>query len=214
MKRRMCNILILPVIVTLLAFSGGAPAEEIPIASFDNPAYNGSTPLFEVNITHENILGGWDDTRTGLTLNVEYTGNTYTDAFFELDNILYSNGINGGATGTGEIRFYHDNQDTSETPLMRISFDQANISPSGLGGYHWISSNNVTVSGSEINGTLTDESFTFGFAHQQPLESDEGYTATGNFALTAVPEPATVILLGLGTVFCVPNRKNKQKASK
>jgi hypothetical protein len=67
----------------------------------------------------------------------------------------------------------------------------------------------VTITGSEIVGSLTDESFAFGFGNQLPLSGDwnKGYTATASFTSSAVPEPATLVLLGTAGIWIFTRKK-------
>ena len=78
--------------------------------------------------------------------------------------------------------------------------------------------NNVVITGSKIgSATLSNESFSFSFANQEALSGnwDEGFgfTATASFTSSAtVPEPATMCLLGLGTLSLL-RRKNNNKCN-
>lgn len=57
------------------------------IATFADPAPDGSMHLFEINLVTDIVSGGWPDSRTGLTLQVPWTGMNYTDAFFEMEDL-------------------------------------------------------------------------------------------------------------------------------
>ena len=177
------------------------------IATFDDPAVDSTTPLFMVDLHKDLITGGWLDSQTNLTLEVVYSGNTFVDAFFEMTALSYIGGLMGGITGGGTVKFFADNQSTATTPLIQIDFDSAFLSPASLGAVE-LFGNDVTISGSEIGGaTLTDEAFSFSFANQVLLPDEGGYTATSAFTSSAVPEPATVTLLGLGALSLLHRRK-------
>jgi len=185
----------------------------LTIATFDDPAKDSNTPLFTVEFFNR-ITGGWPDSKTGLDLDVIYTGNTFLDAFFTMTDltgvagtgISYLHGIGGGPTGGGIIKFFADNQSTATTPLIQIDFDSANLSPIGFGGVE-LFGNDVVISGSEIGGaTLTDEAFAFSFANQV-IWPEESFTATSAFTSSAVPEPATVTLLGLSSLSLILRRR-------
>jgi len=166
--------------------------------------------LFTVDLTNDLITGGWTDSQTGLDLDVVYSGNLFPDAFFTMTSVSYTGDIAGGSTGGGTIKFFADGQSTGTTPLIRIDFGSASISPIGLGGL--FSFNSVNISGSEIGAaTLTDEAFSFGFANQVALYGDwsNGYTATAAFTSSAVPEPATIFLLGIGAALMTLTRKKR-----
>ena len=176
------------------------------IATFDDPALDSSTPLFRVDLTNNLITGGWDDSKTGLNLDVVYSGNPFPDAFFTMTQVSYIGDIMGGSTGGGTIKFFENN--TSTPPLIQIDFDSATISPIGFGGL--FAFNDVTISGSQISGQLTEEpAFSFGFANQVPLNNnlDDGFTATAAFTSSAVPEPATLALLGIGALITLTRRR-------
>ena len=198
------------VLCTMFVCTASAGAVTMTIATFDDPAVNSTTPLFTIDLTNDRITGGWSDLQTGLDLNVVYSHHTFLDAFFEMTLVTYTGGLTGGSTGSGTIKFFADNQSTSTTPLIRLDFDSANLSPMGFGGLELFALNDVTISGSEIGGaTLTDEAFSFSFANQVILPIDDGYTATAAFTSSAVPEPATIVLLGLGTVALLYKKKRQ-----
>ena len=179
----------------------------LTIATFDDPAMDSSTPLFTVDLNTNFITGGWDDLKTGLDLDVIYSGNTFVDAFFEMTPVSYTGGLMGGPTGGGTVKFFADGQSTGMTPLIQIDFNSAALSPTSFGGVE-LFGNDVTISGSEIGGaTLTNEAFSFSFANQILLPDEVGFTATSAFTSSAVPEPATVALLGFGSLSLILRRR-------
>jgi len=187
------------VLCTMLVCTASAGAVTMTIATFDDPAVNSTMPLFTIDLTTHFITGGWSDLQTGLDLNVVYSGRIFYDAFFVMTPVTYTGGLTGGSTGRGAIKFFEDNQSTSTPPLIQIDFDSANLSPTGFGALELFALNDVTISGSEIGAaTLTDEAFSFSFANQVMLPGDDGYTATAAFTSSAVPEPATIMLFGIG----------------
>ncbi len=190
----------------------------LTIATFEDPAENSSTPLFKVDFNTERITSEWDDnSHTGLNLNVVYSGTPpYTDAFFTMTDpggapgVEYTHGIGGGDTSGGIIKFFNpgDNPATDD-PLIQIDFDSATLSPTSLGGVE-LFGNDVTISGSEIEiggAILTDEAFSFSFANQVLLPEEGGFTATSAFTSSAVPEPATLALLGFGSLSLILRRR-------
>jgi len=181
----------------------------LTIATFDDPAGGSDSAFFRVDLTNNLITGGWDDSKTGLNLDVVYSGNPFPDAFFTMTPVSYTGGLMGGPTGGGIIKFFADGQSTGMTPLIQIEFDSANLSPTSFGGVE-LFGNDLTISGSEIGGaTLTDEAFSFGFANQVLLNNDwdDGFTATAAFTSSAVPEPATLALLGIGALITLTRRR-------
>jgi len=179
----------------------------LTIATFDDPAVNSTTPLFMVDLINDEITGGWADSQTGLDLDVVYSGHTFSDAFFTMTTVSYTGGLMGGSTGGGTVKFFADGQSTGTTPLIQIDFNSATLSPTGLGGAE-LFGNDVTISGSEIGGaTLTDEAFSFSFANQVLLPDEGGFTATSAFTSSAVPEPATITLLGISSLSLILRRR-------
>ncbi len=207
MKKAFISLLV-AVLVALSCSS--AQATVVTIATFADPAANSSTPLFTVNLGTDLITGGWGDNRTGLTLQIPYSGHIFTNAFFTMTNVSYTGGITGGNTGGGTIKFFADGQSTSTTPLLQMVFDTAQVSPFGFGAMDLFYFDNVIITGSEITGSLTDESFAFSCGNLSPLSGswNNGYTATAAFTSSAeAPEPATLLLLGSASVFAFTRKK-------
>ncbi|MBN1457114.1 MAG: PEP-CTERM sorting domain-containing protein [Sedimentisphaerales bacterium] len=181
------------------------------VATFDDPATGSSTPLFTVNWTASTVVGGWSDEQENLDLVFTQSGNVFEDAWFSMSplNIVSETILGGdtyGVTTSGQIDFYADG--TATNPLMTASFTQAMVSRSGLQTETFFSED-VTFTGSQIAGTLYNEQFSFSFANVVKLmnliKADnfnamvaEGYVATAAFTSSAAPEPATLVILGLG----------------
>ena len=181
------------------------------VATFADPAFDGSTPLFSVNFGSPSYLtGGWGDDKTGLDLEIVWTGITYEDAFFIFDPIEYNGGIYGGLTGAGVIEFYENNTANPETTeaLLKLEFGEAYLHLGGVSA-HSIFADNVTISGVGIPTTLDMEEFSFSFANKQALDGDwnNGFTATASFTSSAIPEPVSLGLLALGSLVLFRRRK-------
>lgn len=181
------------------------------VATFADPAFDASTPLFDINLGTGLITGGWDDSQTNLDLVV--FGTTYNDVFFTMTDIAYASPIEGGQTGDGTIKFFEDTQDTRTTPLVQIDFDSAYITPYAFGGMDQFYGNGVVISGSAITNTISDESFSFSFTNHVPIGGDfaNGFTATAAFTSSAivVPEPSTIVMLGIGWLVSVSLKRKK-----
>jgi hypothetical protein len=179
------------------------------IATFDDPAVNGTTPLFTVDFTAMTLNGGWANGNTGLLLHIPYSGNNFTDAWFEMTEVHIINTF--GDTGSGEINFYAYGDTTS--PLLTISFGSGYVDSSNFGADGIFVTDNVTITGSEIMGDLSEEQFAFSFANPAKLpdhtEWTDGFTATAAFTSSAVPEPATITLLCTG-ILTILRRKNSK----
>jgi PEP-CTERM motif len=210
-------------IIVLLALSVGfisANAKaSITIATFADPSRNSSHPLFTVDFSGGTLTGGWGDDKTGLTLQIPYSGNNFTDAWFEMNPVhITSTSAMAGQTDAGVINFYADGP-PSTVPLLVVSFENGSVSRYGLGADDAeFVANNVTITGSEIAGTLSEEDFSFSFANLAKLQGhtswNDGFTTTAAFTSSAVnithdvPEPATICVLGLGALSLVRRKKN------
>lgn len=199
-----------------IALSGGlAQGSTVTIATFADPSMDASNPLFTIDLVNDHIMGGWADSQTNLTLEVIYSGNTFVDAFFTMTTITYAGDITGGETGGGTIKFFANGQSTSTTPLIQIGFDSGHVTPLGFGAMDLFYADGVNISGSEIGpAILTDEAFSFSFTNQVPIGGDwnNGHTATASFTSSAIPEPATIALLGLGALSLL-RRKRRAKCN-
>ncbi|MDD5063797.1 MAG: PEP-CTERM sorting domain-containing protein [Phycisphaerae bacterium] len=208
LKETFKNLLVAFIVLLLC---GSAQAVVVTIATFADPAVNKNTPLFTVDLVNDLITGGWDDSKTGLTLQIPYSGNIYTNAFFTMTDVNYFGGINGGDTAEGgTIKFFANGQSTSTAPLLRIVFGLGHVTPFSFGAMDMFFIDGVTITGSEITGSLTNETFAFSFSNLSPLNGSwtNGYTATASFTSSAeAPDPATIILLGTAGIWVFTRKK-------
>jgi len=210
-------------VVLLVALSSSlAQATTVTVATFADPSEDSNEPLFTVDFNNMTLNGGWSDEQFNLDLTIfGDSDNPFEDAFFTMTDIVITSEFDpwmGTKTGGGTIKFFEDNTGNPETatPLIQITFDSGHVTPFGLGAMDFSlfgdSGDSVTIIGSEVVGSLTDESFSFSFANQAPLSGDwsKGYTATAAFTSSAVsttPEPATICLLGLGALSLIRKRR-------
>lgn len=187
-------------------------ADTIPstIATFADPSPGSSSPLFTADFS-DNLTGGWDDSKTGLTLQIPFSGNTFTNAWFEMSPLDLTPQVPGMVyeTGGGSISFYAD---LGTNPLLVFTFDKGMLSPFGFGSNETLLLADVTITGSEVTGgVFSQEQFAFSLSNLTPLAGsfNNGFTATGSFSSSAihVPEPATLGLLGFGAL-SIFKRKN------
>lgn len=192
------------------------PAEAVTVATFADPGIGATGPIFNLDLITNRLTGTWDDSKTGLTLNI--LGTEYEDSFFTIADgngtpgLNYNGDVYSGQLGSGSIKFFADGLGGSA--LLQIDFNSARLSYYGFGGTNQLSGNGVVISGSQVGSTISDESFSFCFGNQQPIGGDwnDGYTATAGFTCSAVvPEPATIGLLGgLAGLFGLGRRRHAE----
>jgi hypothetical protein len=194
-----------------LITSACAQAESVTIATFSDPTFQGTMPSFTVDLSQDLITGGWDDSEDNLTLNLPFSGEEYTDVYFTMTPIAYTGNLGGGQTEGGSISFFESGQDINTEAIFRIDFIQAWLNYINFGQSDGFSSDGVTFSGTALSGNiLTDESFAFSFTNYQPLGGDwaNGFTASASFTSSAaIPEPASMILLGAGSLVLLRRKR-------
>lgn len=187
----------IPVLCLLLATGlfVVAPVRADTVATFADPASDGTTPLFELDGTTVGgtLSGGWS--ATGLTLEVPMTGGVYSDATFTLtdltvDSIVGPLRIMSGGT----LEFFS----SGGAEVLQIDFDEAQLYAPFVFGASDLVANGVTITGPGILTGLIEEQFAFSFANQ--VTTPTGYTWTAAFTSSAIPEPASLALLGLAVL--------------
>jgi hypothetical protein len=210
-----------------VGFISASALASVTLATFADPSLNSANPLFTVDFTNMNITGGWADTKTGLILEIPYSGHTiknsnaFQDVWFEMSTVaVTTTHTMSGETGAGVINFYANG--TTTDPLVIVNFLSGAVTRYGLGADEIFAANNVTISGSEISGILSQEQFSFGFANLAKLPGHtlwtDGFTSTAAFTSSAiiepiVPEPATICLLGFGALSLIRRNKKINKNS-
>lgn len=180
----------------------------VTIATFADPSGNSSDPLFTVDYISMQLAGGWSDAKNGLTLEVPYqSGGSYANAWFSMDSVTILNAV--GDTSGGTVNFYADG--TSTNPLVVITFGSGHVDSYAFGGNSIFVANNVTITGSAIAfpPPLSECMFAFSFANSDYIQGNpaNGFTATAAFTSSAIPEPATICVLGLGALSLVRRKK-------
>ena len=227
MKRR--SLIIVLLMFLAVGFVTVNTEASVTIATFADPFTGSSSPLFKVDFIQGKFTGLWGDGKTGLTLRTPV--DTFENVWFEMDDMTITDmstipGPGGGKFGfvSGAINFYEDN-DESGDPLVTIVFNNAFLSRYGFNGSDEtpdgeIIAGNVAITGSAIPDALSEEQFSFGFSNLAKLSLpgytgfNSGFTATAAFASSAVeiptpvPEPATICILGLGSLCLVRRKEN------
>jgi hypothetical protein len=176
--------------VTAPALFASISASAGTVATFADPAANGSTPLFQLAGT--TFTGGWSG--PNLTFEVPITGSVWSNATFTMTPLTVSG---TGQLSNGTIEF-HKSPAQGGGLVLQIDFNAASLAPFGFGASDFFLGQTVTFSGPGIPGGLTEETFAFSFAN--PVHIGDIYTYTASFTSSAVPEPCTLLLLGLGIV--------------
>lgn len=172
------------------------------VATFADPAANGSTPLFSFVSGppgSASLSGGWAN--NGLTLLTPgLAAPDIANARFSMNPIIATGSGNNWSLVAGTINF----TDSGGSPLFTIQFSSGQLTtPNGFGASDFVGQG-VTFSGPIIPGGLTDETFAFSFANQ--IGTPENYTATASFTSSAVPEPVSVLLLAVGGLLTLRRR--------
>jgi MYXO-CTERM domain-containing protein len=177
------------------------------VATFSDPASGPGTPLFTFNAAAGTLTGGWG--ASGLLL--ETPGlplvPNFADATFTMTPLSAMSSGPIYLMGGGMINFF----DSTNAPLMTITFTSAILTSSlGLGASDF-SGFNVTFSGPILAGfgSVTNESFSFSFANPAQLATAPGFTVTSSFTSSAelVPAPGAAALLGLGGLLAARRRR-------
>jgi len=219
LKKTFISSLLIAILVIL---SCGLAQATVTIATFADPSEDSDNPLFTIDFSNMKLNGGWADDKTGLILEIPYSGytidigNAFENAWFDMTEVTITSTVmipdfgTFGQTGSGEINFYEDGNSTD--PLVVIDFESGLVSQYSFGADEIFTAENVTITGSKITGTLSEEKFTFGFANLAYLTGstdwNDGFTATASFTSSAVPEPATIGLLGLGALSLLRRKRS------
>ncbi len=207
MKKKFVSIVLL--MCFFVGFACIDAKATLTIATFADPSNSSVNPLFTVDFLDGSLNGGWAYGNAGLLLMIPYNGHSFSNAWFAMDEVEITDVF--GTTGGGEINFYANGATTD--PLLTISFVSGHVDYINFGADVIFAADGVEFSGSEITpGLFTEEQFfSFSFANKKLLSGsstfNDGFTATASFTSSAVPEPATVCILGLGVLSLIRKKK-------
>lgn len=187
-------------IITIALIASSAQAT-ITIATFADPTTDVSTPLFTVDFNANLITGGW----MASNLNLEVLSSTaFNNAVFTMTDVIITSDSDpffGVKTQGGTIKFFESDQTTE---IITVEFNTGWVSLFQFGGADFeFEGEEVTISGPALGSLVLDEeTFAFSFTNIAPIQENfqNGFTATASFTSSAVPEPATMGLIGLGAL--------------
>jgi hypothetical protein len=178
-------------VAVLLAVGSAAQADTFTLATFADPAINGTTPLFTYD--GATLTGQW--VAPGMKLETPgVPAPDFANATFVMTPVAVAGPLGGPTTG-GQIAFF----DAAHALLMTITFDQGWLTiPFGF-GLSDFAMQNVVIAGPIIPFVLEQESAAFSFANQRRVGNL--FTATASFTSSAaVPEAGSIGLLAAGVV--------------
>lgn len=188
----------LPVALAVAGALFAASAGADTIATFADPAPDGGNGEYLFELADSTLSAGWAE--PGLDLITPITAEIYEDATFTMTDLTVDG---SGLVSAGTIQFFESGGEL----ILQIDFDAAQLYvPLGFGGSSLVVGHNVRFSGPIITDPLDEqESFAFSFANQ--AETPTGYTWTAAFTSSAVPEPWSLVLLGLGGAVLISTRR-------
>ncbi|MBW8015550.1 MAG: hypothetical protein FVQ82_05125 [Planctomycetes bacterium] len=192
-KPLICSALLV-MAMTVPAFASLAP---VTVATFADPSDGSAEFLFTIDYDAGTLSGGWSG--TGLTLEIPIADVTYENATFTIDDITF---VSGGSAGSGydtSVGPYGIHFFDGATEVLTIEYKKAWIKSrtSGLDAQDFYG-DDVTISGVDF-GELSAEHFSFAFTNI--VYNGDSYNATASFTSSAIPEPATIVILAFGSLF-------------
>ena len=170
-----------------------ATASAGTIATFADPALDGTTPLFSLSGTQ--FSGGWSGTNLNL-LTPGWAGPDIPNAKFAMPP-LTATPIGPGVwtLPAGQITF----TDAANTPVLLITFGAASLSENiGFGASNLALQTVVFSVPSQPQLIFSQERFAFSFANDAAIPNGTSWTAAFTSSANVVPEPASVGLLAVG----------------
>ena len=193
--RLMQRVCPLAVVVSAL-FATNVSAETI--ATFADPALDGSTPLF--SLVGNQLSGGWSGPNLDLlTPGLPVTPNISNATFTMTPLTATLIATDFYSLNAGEIKFF----DASNTLVFDITFQSATLATNiGIGASDLALQDVSFAAPLEApTTTFSNERFAFSFANDVVLPQDgKTWTASFTSSSTVIPEPASAGLLAGGGV--------------
>lgn len=191
---------------SLMAIAGVSAAASVAhaftVATFADPAFDGSTPLFRFDSGTNLLTGGW----SGSNLTLQTPGlpaPNFNNAQFTMTNVACVFLVaQQYTTGPGTINFL----DSSSALLMTMTFTGGLLNTGSFGSSDFIG-HNVVFSGPIVPFPLFDEAFAFSFANPVSVSPPGSFTVTASFTSSAIPAPGAAALLGLGGLVALRRRR-------
>lgn len=191
-----------------LATIAGAAHASFTVGTFADPVANSTQNYFRyttLSPTTGFFEGEWlTDGIFFLTPGIPAPN--FADVRFEMRDAFGNNGLdvtldgNVFVTEAGYIRFFTAANET----VLRVDFSYADLSGTGFtAGFG--TTTPVTMSGSIVEPGWSNEHFAFAFSNWNQVGNQ--LTMSASFTSSAVPEPATLTLLGLGALAAARRRR-------
>lgn len=182
-------------------------AQAITIATHADPV-TVNNPGIVFTATDTAISASWMG--TGLTLQLPGAPGapTFTDVKMTMtaqDNVSAVSRT-GTSIGAGIVRYWTTDVNN---PIFTMTFDGGSVLEPFFTGSSTLAANVVSFGGSAMTGApaLSNEQFAFSFANPGGNSVTRTYTASMTSSADAVPEPASMALIGFGVAAIAARRK-------